>query len=418
MSIWWWLLFLLAGIWGTILLLNRFLKLKKHGFNISPGILMWRTKRGVQGIDRIARSSKRTWVAFGTAAAVVGTILMIFVFINFVLNAWFVLQRPEAGVAGATLVLPGFMPGLTVHMWLIAIAVLLVVHELAHGLVARAQKLKIKSVGALLALIIPGGFVEIDEKEMEKAPVGKRLRVLGAGSFSNILVGMACLGIMLLALTPKPGVYITGVAENTPAENYLTSGMRLMEVDTSTFQYQINNWIDFYEAMENVEPGENLRITTDNGTFSITLAARSDNENRGYLGISTYSSTAPIDVWGIEHNLFGVEYSSSSRVFWMDPLTTSTLVIMSDLRGYPLFHPSCYDSLFPWTVIDLLKWLFFLNFGIGLFNLLPMIPLDGGAMLKGLVEKVSSKRTASRVAKGVSILTLALLIVNFLPMVL
>jgi membrane-associated protease RseP (regulator of RpoE activity) len=47
-----------------------------------------------------------------------------------------------------------------------------------------------------------------------------------------------------------------------------------------------------------------------------------------------------------------------------------------------------------------------------------MIPLDGGAMLKGIVEKVSSKRTASRVAKGVSILTLALLIVNFLPMVL
>ncbi|TES98498.1 MAG: metalloprotease, partial [Hadesarchaea archaeon] len=58
MSAMWWLLVVLAALaalWAIILLANRKYDLKKRGFAISPGFVMWRTKRGLQFIDRVAK---------------------------------------------------------------------------------------------------------------------------------------------------------------------------------------------------------------------------------------------------------------------------------------------------------------------------------------------------------------------------
>jgi len=89
---------------------------------------------------------------------------------------------------------------------------------------------------------------------------------------------------------------------------------------------------------------------------------------------------------------------------------------MTELTGRSVFHSYVYDSSAPWGLIDMIKWMFVLNFGIGLFNLLPAVPLDGGYIFQGMVERVSSKRTARRVSHALSIIVLALLIVNFMPM--
>jgi len=60
--------------------------------------------------------------------------------------------------------------------------------------------------------------------------------------------------------------------------------------------------------------------------------------------------------------------------------------------------------------------MFVLNFGIGLFNLLPAVPLDGGYIFQGIIERASSKETARRVSRALAIIVLALIIVNFMPM--
>ncbi|MFB0500303.1 MAG: site-2 protease family protein, partial [Candidatus Hadarchaeaceae archaeon] len=61
-------------------------------------------------------------------------------------------------------------------------------------------------------------------------------------------------------------------------------------------------------------------------------------------------------------------------------------------------------------------WMFLLNFAIGMFNLLPLVPLDGGYILQGVVERASSEQTAKRVSYIFSFIVLALIIVNFVPM--
>lgn len=386
---------LLLLFWDIVGLMNRWFHLEKHGFTISPGVLMWRTKRGLNFIDKIAKSNKRGWHIFGTAAVIVGFAFMVFMLVNLVLNAAFIITRPEVAPAGVRLVIPG----LTIPLWegLLAIFSVLLVHEFSHGFVLRAQGLPIKSVGAMAFVAIPGAFVEPDEKRLKKAPIMQSLRVYGAGSFANILLAMLCLLILLVAVAPRPGVYVWGVSDNVdaPAHDNLRPSMRLYSVSINDNAATIlSGWQDFYNIMDNVRPGDNLTIVVNDNTITLTAAASPENENRGYLGVT------PI--------------SAISRSSFINPLFTLA-AISYGIMGYPLFHPYCDDSFLPWPIISLLTWMFMLNFAIGLFNLLPAIPLDGGYIFSGLVESKTSAKIARRVATVVALFVLALIVISIMP---
>ena len=78
--------------------------------------------------------------------------------------------KPAAS-SGVGLVLPFKAKGVfyvPFFYWIISIFVIAVVHEFSHGLIARANNIKVKSSGfaflALLVPIIPAAFVEPDEK--------------------------------------------------------------------------------------------------------------------------------------------------------------------------------------------------------------------------------------------------------------
>jgi hypothetical protein len=87
---------------------------------------------------------------------------------------------------GGTVLLPGV--NLPLFEGIIALLVILVVHEGAHAILARIGKVPILSSGVVLFGIIPiGAFVEPDEKLLEKLETAKQTRVLIAGSTSNLL---------------------------------------------------------------------------------------------------------------------------------------------------------------------------------------------------------------------------------------
>jgi membrane-associated protease RseP (regulator of RpoE activity) len=372
----------------VIFALNRRYNLKKRNIEVGPGILMWRTKRGLNFIDNTAKAHKSGWRTFGTAAVIVGFAFMMFMLVNLILNAAFIITRPAVAPPGVRLVIPG----LTIPLLegLIAILSVLLVHEFAHGFVLRAQGLPTKSVGAMVFIAIPGAFVEPDEKRLKKAPVMQRLRVYGAGSFANVLLALVCLSILLVAVVPRPGVYVWETAENTPAYGVLQPGMLLLSIDN----VPMNEWEDFHDFMDNTHPGDNLTIVTNENTFTITITSSEENENLGYLGL--------------------VLISAISRSDFINPLFTLA-VIGWGITGYPVFHPYCNTAYLPWPIVSLLTWIFLLNFAIGLFNMLPAIPLDGGYILEGIVEKRTSAKTARRVALGFSFFVLALIVVSFLP---
>ena len=383
---------LLILFWGLMSLASRRYHLEKRGLTISPGLLMWRTKHGLEFIDRTARAHKRGWRIFGNAATVVGFGLMVFMFAIIILNAVFILTYPKIGAAAAGVRL--VIPGVTIPLWegLIAMFSLLLVHEFSHGFVLRAQGIPTKSVGAMVFIIIPGAFVEPDEKRLRKAPILQRLRVYGAGSFANILFALLCLLILLIVVVPLPGVHVLRTGENSPAENAgIQPGMRLFSIN----DIEMDTSQDFHDFTENIRPGENLSIVADEKLFALTTIAREDNENRGFIGIDTISALSRSNFTNPLFTLFAISYG---------------------IMGHPLFHPYSDNALIPWPLVSMLTWMFLLNFAIGMFNLLPLVPLDGGYILQGVVERASSEQTAKRVSYIFSFIVLALIIVNFVPM--
>ena len=64
-------------------------------------------------------------------------------------------------------------------------------------------------------------------------------------------------------------------------------------------------------------------------------------------------------------------------------------------------------------IYQLLVWISFLNIGIGLVNLLPIKPLDGGLIYEE-VFKVIFKKNIPALINGLSIITFAIILVNVL----
>lgn len=384
----------LAALWIMIYLLKWKFNLRKRGITVEYGILMWRTKRGLKFIDKAARAFKRSWQVFGTLGIIVGFILMALTFAGFVMRAIDVLKGVQVIGPAVSLVIPG----ITVPLWegLIAIFSVLVVHEFFHGILLRAQGLATKTVGILLFIAIPGAFVEPDERKLKKSPVFKRLRVYGAGPFANVLFSFLILFILLLLIFPKPGVYVWAIQRGGPSENMINVGDRLIEINGTPFQRYTNYYYyeDYYNVMKNVKVGENVTVKTDRGVFVITAGRHWANENLASLGLFPFSATPRSD--------------------FINPLKAFEAVSF-EFTGYSLISPIFYDSIVPWQVISLLKWMFILNLGIGVFNLMPAIPLDGGYMVSSIVERFSSAKIARRVTYALSFLFLALLIINFVP---
>jgi hypothetical protein len=123
----------------------------------------------------------------------------------------------------AFLLLPGINPILPILYGWLAIVCAIVVHEGAHGVIARNRGLTVKSSGLMFFLIIPiGAFVDVDEEQLAKTKPKDSLRVMAAGVGGNIVVAVACVLAVLIivnGLTPViDGVYISNVVEGMPAD--------------------------------------------------------------------------------------------------------------------------------------------------------------------------------------------------------
>lgn len=87
---------------------------------------------------------------------------------------------------GGTFLLPGI--NLPFFEGIIAITIVMIVHEGAHAILARIAKVPLLSSGIVIFGIIPiGAFVEPDEKKLARVEDGKQTRVLVAGSASNLM---------------------------------------------------------------------------------------------------------------------------------------------------------------------------------------------------------------------------------------
>jgi len=359
-------------------------KVKREGI-----IVIRRTQRGRNFIDNVAKACPRFWRVLSVIGIAVGIILMFVGSLVLITQAIAVIEG--AGAGGVKLLLPGPVaapvnaPGVFVvpwWIWIIGIAVVIIPHEFMHGIMCRIDGVKIKSVGWLLLIIIPGAFVEPDEAQLKKKSRMTKLRVYAAGSFANMIVAafvlvlafVVTLAIFSSGAAVPYGVNFGGTLNNTPAyAANMTGSIILLN------GIEIRNQTSLSNALEKYSAGDTVEVVTAD-TYFISGIMPS--------GIVDKSRTQ-------RYNLTLAAHPERAGAFLGISGVGQSILLNMNMNVYA-------------TVSVLLLWIFLFSFGIGLVNLLPIKPLDGGLILEELVGG------RKRVVKVISVAMLALLLFNLI----
>jgi membrane-associated protease RseP (regulator of RpoE activity) len=436
-------------------------RMQKWNLSLMLGFaLMVRTQRGKGTIEAIAKA-RRFWNAFGDAGTVLTILGMVAMTLLFAFTLVFSLtpnNQVEPLGASEILVIPGVNPFVPLWYGLIALIVTLVVHEGGHGILARANGMRVKSLGLLVAVVPIGAFVEPDEDDLKAAPRRRRLRVFSAGPAVNLTVAALFLvGFVASvgAAEPVEGVPLTAVSQDLPADQ---AGLEPGDVITSIDGEPMPDAAAFQEFMEERAPGERVVVIERDGTsHDVVLVSRWDSFSDGEREAVTAgredamaacrASLEPDPATGAECaeryqqqailgvSVFRVGFIQQVLTHPLSSLQNFGLMVslpIGEVRDAPylsVYLPSFYDApwggdLF-WPLATLLFWIFWINLMVGLTNILPMLPLDGGHVFRdvvgGILERlrpamdpVRRDRVVGRTAGIVSFAILAAFILQII----
>lgn len=436
-------------------------RLQKWNLSLMLGFaLMVRTQRGKGTIDWISRP-RRFWNLVGDLGTVLSLVGMVAMTALFFLTLWISLT-PDSGVqplaGNEILVIPGVNPFVPLWYGLIALILTLVVHEGGHGVLARANNMRLKSLGLLVAVLPIGAFVEPDEDDLKAAPRRRRLRVFAAGPAVNLGTAALCLaGFALLmgSAAPTPGVHVALTVQDAPADR---AGIEPGDTLTALNGQAMADWDTFTAAMQDKRPGQTVELTVQDGrTLNVNLVSYWDSLSEGEredVLAETPEAMAmcngrlePDPPSGADcaerlqrQAFLGIRpLLPEDTRFASHPFTdhgTGLLTLISlpigEVRGQPFlsvylpdFHEAPFSPAVFWPLANLLFWIFWINLMVGLTNILPMLPLDGGHVFRdaaaGVLQRLRPAmdpdrrdKIVGRTAGIVSILILAAFILQII----
>ena len=376
----------LATFLVFILVLGLLIYRDRKKVDFDKIVFMRRTKRGRNFIDCTARKHPNFWKSMGSIGIVVGVVVLVLGSLFLVTQAASVATGAKEG--GVRLLLPGpvsaptSLPGVFVvpwWIWVIGVAVVIIPHEFFHGIMCRVDKVRIKSVGWLLLLIIPGAFVEPDERQLKKARRSTKLKVFAAGSFANIITAAITILILVILIYPSfsPNGLLFTANDSSVFERNITGS--LIAIDN----INITSHDDLVRILSNHKPGDNVEVKFI------------ENKNIAYRYFLPPITVNKDD--SIKRNVRLLE----------NPKNTSSvyLGISASSRTYAI------PDMLPIDIISLLIWIQIFSLGIGIVNMLPIKPLDGGLLFEELVGK---RKHAGTIVKSVGAVMLIILLFNLI----
>jgi len=371
-----------------VVIKRKRLEFQKVIFPLLYGFL-YKGNVGLNAMKKISDAFPRFWRGFGYVAIVFGFIGMAFILVFFSILTGRVIT---SGQPEAVPVIPGIpIPGapITIPFWygMSALIIAVFIHELCHGILSMVHDIKIKSSGvgifALIVPLIPFAFVEPDEKELAKKSKKVQLSMIAAGPFANMVISvLMVLGLFLAAPLVESnfmeeGLKINEIIKESPAEEI---GLSAPLIIYSINDEKIQGISSFVNITNSILPGDEVKLNTDKGDFSLTAGRNEQNESRGFIGVGGINELSFIQPKEKMLNIFG-----NTFVWW------------------------------PIWLLRWLNWIFALNIALGLFNLLPLGPVDGGRMFRIAISRYFSDKTVKRVMSVLGVYILVLFVINFLP---
>jgi len=370
-----------------IILKRKKLQLEKIAFPVVYMVL-YRTKIGIKLMDKVAKKYPRFlnyFAMFGVYIAFFGMVFIFYVLFKGVYAFMFMGAQPPVAPLFPGVKVPG-LPVMSFLHWIIAIFILATVHEFNHGLVSRLYNIKIKSSGvaifSFLLPIIPAAFVEPDEKQLKKAKNKSQLGVLAAGSYANFITGGIFLLIFVFLLVPftsgmvdENALVVEEIEEGYAAD---LGGIKINDEIILVNNIKVSDIDKLTENLNELKPGDKVSVKTKSQTYDLIAGESPENKSKGYIGISFKNKIDEKVKEKYGKGLIGF-------IFWLRLLVF---------------------------------WVFVANIGVGMFNLLPMGPLDGGRMFYVIaLALLKNEKKARKLWITVSWFCLLLLLISLSPFI-
>lgn len=382
-------------------------------------LILIHTPYGLSFFDKVAGSKiAKLYARFNTYLMPLITALAIFLIVGS-LMVLFSNGAAREGVRDigpqSNLLIPGLNPYLPWTYGWIALVLTIIIHEAGHGIVARVYGVRVDSTGLVLILGIPiGAFVNIEREELARTRLKEKSAILTAGPMNNMIVAGLSLGLLYIVvstLVPLPqqdgtqyGVEIMTVGDGSLANSIgLEKGDVVLDIEGDRVEH-----IEDLSRLLQSNLGNNVAITwrntNDQEITKIASIPARVQPNTGILGVTiTNVSPDPEFVLSRYKSAFG----SNPIAVLLPPTMAEGSVPYSDLMASK--YSSTLGSSFP-IIANFLFWLWFINFNVGIFNALPIGPLDGGQLYNSLIErKVSAGST--RLKNASLILTLVMVMI-------
>jgi len=411
----WWAIFvaLVAGYTLAVVVLRRRKRIgPDRALSLYGPALMIKTQRGKGFLDRVGRF-ERFWSVVGDAGIVLAAVAMVTIVAVLVLDATVALREPAsaAPTPQEALGIPGINPFIPIGYGLVALILGVVLHELMHGVIARSQKIGVKSIGILWLVIPIGAFVEQDDAEMNAAPRRKRARVAAAGVFANLVLAVIFFTLLaaLVSTSVQPaanGVELSQVVSGTPAS---ALGLHPGDVIVSVNGTATTTATDLFNALAATHANQTVAIqyydpnAGQTTVGSAKLEALSDythvasDRTKGFLGVSP-SFLTPAQMKTVLANptsapggpLVGATYWIVLPIAGLEPISGTTTGVFHISGPFAALGTGGF-----WILANILYWLSWMNLLLGMSNALPLFPLDGGLIFRDFVAS-----GAARVKRG------------------
>jgi len=439
------LIFLILFTLGVIFFLYKRRKnLKREGL-----MYLYRTKVGIKFINYIGNKYKKTLKILSYFIVISGYFLMGTMLYLLGQIAYIYLRSPD--IVRAIKIPPliplipylpsifkiDFLPPFYFTYWILAIAVIAVFHEFAHGIYARFYNIKVKTTGFGFLGPFLAAFVEPDEKQMYKKPKFQQITILSAGTFTNLILAIIFFlmlsGFFVLSYVPAGAMFNTytpGIVEvasismlggisiqnssnealldiieknnltdNLVLENGEQINLTIVIADNRTYYIPIDNLkeqlttgneqVALYEDLPAINAGlrgaiiqvENKEIKTHEDLANVLVNFHpGDKINIKTKDIKTQEMLEYDLVLGEDPNQPG------RAVIGIGVVNTRTRIIGRFAEWFNIFKKPAtyYKPRFNTNLIifiyNLIWWLALVNISVALINMLPVGIFDGGRM--------------------------------------
>jgi regulator of sigma E protease len=328
-------------------------------------------------------------------------------------------------------------------------AALIILHEAGHFVAAKAVGMRVERFSLFfgpmvikhtrgeteygIGVIPLGGYVKITgmnpnepipEEFVDRAyynqAVWKRVVTILAGPLVNILIAFGIIWVLLLSngQVGPPIKRVAAVVKSTPAATVLRAGDQLVSADgVSGSAAAIRNQIGTHSCAGTpvsgcLAPPVHVVVRRAGKLVSFEIRPRYNATDRrmelGFLFASatTYpslaggASVAATDLWSVTKQTV----STVARVF--EPKERKQL--SGVVGGYTVTQES-----FAQSSSRALEVLALISLSLGIINLFPFLPLDGGHVFWALAEKVRGRRIAFSVMERAGVVGFVLIILLF-----